>query len=408
MKPDLAANMTPENTTLPPSMRRAVWGLAAFGAVALGIAFALSRLDENGLRYFYHAYLVSFTFYLSISLGALFFVMLQHATRAAWSVTVRRLAEIVSANIVYLAVLFLPILLPMFFGESRLYEWVDAEVMAEHEVLAHKSPYLNVPFFSVRCAIYFIVWIGMAFYFRRQSLAQDTSGDPALTVRMERFSPVALLLFAASVTFASFDWLMSLEPAWFSTIFGLYFYSGTVVAFLAVVILFALALNRSNCLVSIITVEHYHDLGKLLFAFVVFWGYIAFSQYMLIWYANIPEETVWYLARQDGPWAGVSIVLLFGHLLIPLLGLVSRSAKRKTAILAFWALWMLVFHWIDIYWLVMPSLDAEQLPGGLVDVCCLVGLGGLYLAGTLHLAGDRPLVPLKDPRLGDSLAFENF
>ena len=247
----------------------------------------------------------------------------------------------------------------------------------------------------------------MARFFLLRSTEQDASADPALTQRMERFSPAALVLFAFTVTFASFDWLMSLEPAWFSTIFGVYYFSGATVGFLAAIILLAMLLQATGRLTSSITVEHYHDLAKLLFALVVFWGYIAFSQYMLIWYANIPEETSWYLVRQSGSWKWVSVVLLFGHLLIPFFGLLPREAKRRKAILGFWAGWLLVAHWLDLYWLVVPSLEAAGLRLGLIDAGCLVGIGGVYFAGVLWTAGTRPLVPLGDPRLEESLAFEN-
>jgi len=173
-------------------------------------------------------------------------------------------------------------------------------------------------------------------------------------------------------------------------------------------IVVAFALQQSGRLTRSLNSEHYHELGKLLLGFIVFWGYMAFSQYMLIWYANIPEETVWYLPRQQGPWATVSLVLLFGHLLIPFVGLLSREVKRRRAVLLTWAVWMLVAHWIDLYYLVMPALGAEQLPLGAIDVCCLLGIGGLYLAGWMQLADRQALLPIGDPRLGESLAFENL
>jgi hypothetical protein len=224
---------------------------------------------------------------------------------------------------------------------------------------------------------------------------------------MEAFSAPAIVLFAVTVTFASFDLLMSLDPHWFSTIYGVYYFSGAVVGGLAAIILLAMVLQSRGLLASSITADHYHELGKLLFGFVIFWGYIAFSQYMLIWYANIPEETLWYEARQTGPWIGVSLVLLFGHLLIPFFALMPRGVKRNRVALAGWAVWLLVMHWLDMYYLVMPQLTHNQLPFGLIDVGCLIGLGALYLAGTLWLAGDRSLVPLKDPRLKEALAYHN-
>ncbi len=408
MQNQSSANTPDERTTLEGIAPRAALGLAALGLAGLvaGLGFGLVRND--GLQYFFHAYLMNYCYFLSISLGALFFVALQHATRAGWSVTVRRLAELLAANMLCLLLLFLPVIVPVLMGDTGLYRWNEPEEVALSELLQHKEIYFHPIFFAGRCIFYFAVWGLLARFFLRRSLRQDESGDPVLTMQMERLSPLALLLFAGTITFASFDWLMSLAPEWFSTIFGVYYFSGAAVGFFAAIILLAMLLQASGRLTASITVEHYHDLGKLLFAFVVFWGYIAFSQYMLIWYANIPEETTWYLARQSGSWMWVSVVLLFGHLLIPFFGLLSREAKRRKALLAFWAVWMLAAHWIDLYWLVMPSFEHPQgLPLGPIDAGCLLGIGGLYFAGVLRVAGDRPLVPRADPRLDESLAFEN-
>lgn len=397
-----------ERTTLGRAASYVAAGLATLGLVGLAVALVLGWLRADGLRYFFHAYLVSYTFYLSISLGALFLVVLHHATRAGWSVTIRRLAEILAGNMPLLALLFLPVLIPIMLGNHSLYEWTNPAVVGHSALLEHKTPYLNVAFFTARAVLYFAVWWLLARFYFVRSLEQDASGDPALTIQMERASGPALLMFAVTLTFASFDWLMSLEPAWFSSIFGVYYFSGAAVGALATIILIAALLQASGRLTATITIEHYHDLGKLLLGFVIFWGYIAFSQYMLIWYANVPEETVWYLERQSGAWAAVSLALLFGHLIIPFFGLLSRQAKRRTWILAFWAAWLLAFHWLDLSWLVMPSLDAPGLSFGLIDICLILSLGSLYLAGLLVVAGQRSLIPLRDPRLPEALAFENY
>ena len=340
--------------------------------------------------------------------SALFFVALQHACRAGWSVTVRRLAEVLAAIMLVPAILFLPIVIRVLQSSGSLYPWADPRVVAGSELLQHKAVYLDPVFFAVRAAVYFAVWGLLGAYFLRQSVRQDQSGDPKLTQRMERLGGPALLLLALTVTFAAFDWLMSLEPAWFSTIFGLYYYAGATVGFQAALILAAMLLQATGRISDrSITVEHYHDMGKLLFTFVFFWGYIAFSQYMLIWYANIPEETAWYLTRQTGTWKWVSLVLLFGHLLIPFVALLSRKVRRSKVLLGFWAVWLLAVHWVDVYWLVMPAIHAESAPIGLIDGACLLGIGSLYLAGAVGIAGRRSLVALGDPRLDESLAFEN-
>jgi len=391
---------------MPTKNARALVLLAAGGVLlVLGFALGLARGDE--LKYFFHSYLTGYCFWLSLSLGAGFLVAMLHAARAGWGVTARRICEILAANVPLLALLFLPILVPVLLGMGGLYEWASVETVREDPALEHKWPYLNPAMFAARSLLYFAVWWWVSRFFLRHSIQQDSSGDPTLTLRMERFSGPALLLLAGTVTFAAFDWLMSLDPHWFSTIYGLYFFSGAMVGGLAAVILAALALQAFGLLEREITVEHYHDLGKLLFAFVFFWGYIAFSQYMLIWYGNVPEETAWYLVRQSGPWLGVSLGLVAGHLLMPFLGLLSREVKRRKLLLGFWAAWMLIMHWIDVYWLVMPRLGAERLPLGTIDWCLSAALGCLWLAGALRVAGGNALVPLKDPRLAESLAFEN-
>lgn len=388
--------------------------LVGVGAVAMVVALALGSLEYDYFRYFFHAYLTSFAFYLSLSLGSLFLVAMLHVTRAGWGVVVRRLAEVFGANVLLLGLLFLPLLVPMLLGlvpglsgYSGLYSWVDPDAASHNALLAKKQGYLNPGFFAVRAIGYFIVWGLIARYFLTRSTEQDTSADPVLTIRMERLSGPGLLLLGITVTLASFDWLMSLKPEWYSTIFGLYYYSGGVVGAVAAIILAAMLLQSTGRLTTAITTEHYHDLGKILLAAVIFWGYMAFSQYLLIWYANIPEETQWYQTRFAGFWGPVAVVLLFGHLLIPFMGLLSRWPKRNKWLLAFWALWLLVVHWIDVYWLVMPNLGSEYLPLGPINLCLTVGLGCFFLAGVWWLALGRALVPLRDPRLAESLAFEN-
>jgi hypothetical protein len=407
MQENPRANVDDDRTRLSGPPPAASAALAAIGAIALVAGVALGWNGDGQLQAFSASYLVSYCFFLSISLGALFFVALQHLVRAGWSVAVRRLAELLAANTGCMAILFLPVLVPLLLGRTGLYAWANADLVAADAGLQWKEPYLNVPFFAVRAVVYFLVWVFLARFYLSHSTRQDESGDTALTRRMEKRSAVALILFGLSVTFASFDWLMSLEPHWFSTIYGLYFFAGAVVAFFAAMILVALALQKGGWLARSITTEHYHELGKLLFGFIVFWGYIAFSQYMLIWYANIPEETGWYVDRQSGPWAAVGLAMVFGHLLIPFFGLLSRESKRRRILLAAWAGWMLLFHWVDLYWLVMPTFAPKHLPFGLTDLCCFIAVGSLFLAGLSWIARGRALVPLKDPRLNESLAFEN-
>ena len=371
--------------------------------VGLGGAVALSRGAEHGMDRLLETYLVSFAFWLSVALGGLFFVLLQHLTRAGWSVVVRRVAEAIAANVHLMFLLVVPVLL----GMHHLYHWSHADAVAHDPILAGKAGFLNPTFFTVRVVIYFLIWSVLAWFFFRTSVKQDASGDPALTLRMERVSAPGMILFALSLNFAAFDLLMSLDPHWFSTIFGVYYFAGSVVVFCALMPILMVWLQSTGRLRHALTREHYHDFGKLLFAFTVFWAYIAFSQYMLIWYAHLPEETGWFLKRQTGSWVWVSLGLLFGHFVVPFLILISRLFKRRPGLLALAGAWMIVMHWIDMYWLAGPEFSPTGPHVGVVDVLVFFGMGGLFfLVWALRLRR-HPLVPERDPRLAESLAFEN-
>lgn len=390
--------------------------IANIAAIVGGVGLLVGLVSGfiSGWDAFFRSYLLNYCYVLSIALGALFFVMLQHAVRAGWSVSVRRLAEFMTTSLPLLAVLFLPMLIPVLAGMEGVYEWSSSEAVAHDDthLLEHKQPYLNVPFFIVRCAIYFGVWVLLGRFFFRKSVEQDTTGDVSATHAMQWWSPIGILAYAITVTFFAIDALMSLNPHWFSTIWGVYFFSGSMVAFFATLALVIYILQHAGRLTRAVTVEHYHDIGKLAFGFVVFWAYIKFSQYMLIWYANIPEETVWYHARQMNDWwIGVSLVLLFGHFVAPFLALISRWPKRRTHTLAFASVWLLLMHWIDLYYIVMPPIfpphGEHGAPLHLSDFALLVGLGGLFVFAIVRPMSRHALVPTRDPRLHESLAFEN-
>jgi len=387
-----------------PLLRTVSLCAGAAGVMILAVTLAMSHfVSKDGLRQFAYSYLVSFSYYMSLTLGALFFVILHHLTRAGWSVVVRRVAEVFAANIPMLAFLALPVLL---LG-GVLFPWMGQSRAELEHLPGIKAAYLTTPFFFVRCALYFVVWALLGFRFYRGSLRQDRNGDPGETLKLERLSPGAILLYAATITFFAFDFLMSLSPLWYSTIFGVYFYSGSVVGFMALLGIVCMGLQRRGVLRHAITTEHYHDIGKLLFAFTMFWSYIAYSQYMLIWYANLPEETAWFSPRQSGPWATMGLLLVVAHFAIPFVGLMPRTSKRRRGALVFWSVWMLVMHYVDLYWVVMPTVSPGRVPLGLTDLGCFLGIGGLFLAGAALTARGRSLVPERDPRLAESLAFEN-
>lgn len=391
----------------PRAARRAL--IVAAVGLAVGVVFGVI----DGWEVFFRSYLLNFCFVLSLALGALFFVLLQHLTRAGWSVSLRRLAELVAGTLPWLAVLFVPLLVPVLGGLGGVYEWADPQAVAHDEsgLLRHKQPYLNPAFFIVRCAVVFGAWALLARFYLRTSVAQDASGDPALTLRMQWWSAPAMLVFGLTVSVFAIDALMSLNPHWYSTIFGVYFFTGCAVGFFALLAVLVWGVQRAGRLTQSITVEHYHDIGKLAFGFVVFWAYIAFSQYLLIWYANIPEETVWYLPRQgDAWWIGVSLVLLFGHFLAPFVALLSRWPKRRRGTLAAAGAWLLLMHWLDLYYLVIPRAHAGEhtAPLHVSDVALLAGLGGLFTWRILRPMARVSLLPQRDPRLDEALSFHNI
>jgi hypothetical protein len=278
----------------------------------------------------------------------------------------------------------------------------------EEETMAKKAGYLNRNFFLVRVVIYFAAWLFLAFRYFRLSTSQDASKDPAFTRQAQQMAPVATILFGLSLTFAAFDWIMSLDPTWFSTIFGVTFFAGCVVTIFATLTVVAMAIREDGLIKNAITVEHFHDLGKLLFGFLVFWAYVNFSQFMLIWYAALPEETGFYHHRWDvGPWAYVSLLIVIAHFIVPFFLLLSRNVKRRLPALRLGAVWLLVMHVVEIYWLVMPNYNHGESTVSWIDFACLAGVVGVYLAVVFRNMTRYPLIPVGDPRLARSLAFEN-
>jgi hypothetical protein len=381
-------------------------GVAGIALLAAGVGLGASRGDH--FQQFFHSYLVAFMWSLAITLGALWWVTLQHLVNAKWSIVVRRVGELLASNMILMAILALPIIADMADGHSALYIWVDQHKVHEDHLLHHKAPYLNFGFFVVRCLIYFGFWTLLARYFLNRSLRQDSGGDATLVDGMRKASAPGMIAIALTLTFAAFDFLMSLEPAWFSTIFGVYYFAGCVMSWHSALALTLIWLQSRGRLVKSVTAEHYHDIGKMMFAFVIFWSYIGFSQFMLIYYANVPEETFWFKERLNGGWANVSWLLLFGHFAVPFFYLLSRHIKRNKKLLGIGAVWLLFIEYVDMYWIVMPKLHADGPAPGLIDFCCWSGMACLLVAGAAFHARGKNLLPTKDPRLSQSLSFENI
>jgi hypothetical protein len=377
--------------------RNVIAFIALVGLVACVAGFAADRAQ------FFHSYLLSFCFAVTIMLGGMFFVMVQYLTGSAWSITVRRFMETIIAGMPVALLLFVPVAL----GVNYLYEWTNADVVAKEAVLRAKAGYLNPEFFTIRAIAYLVLWSIWALAIYGQSTKQDREKSKAQMDACSRWSAPGLLLVTATGTLASFDWIMSLDPKWYSTIFGLYCLSGGALAFFGVLTLIALGMRRAGVLTNSITEEHYHDLGKWMFALTMFWAYIAFSQYILIWYANIPEETIFFRNRMVGSWRWLSAALLFGRFILPFLFLIFRSTKRNLQLLGIAAGWVVAMHFVDMYWLIMPAFSKSGLAPSWMDLGALVGVAGvLGYAFWLRLR-KKALVPIGDLRFEQGLNFEN-
>lgn len=374
-------------------------------SIAVGVLFLLISVLGyfQDPAHFYLNYLTAYFFWLTIALGGLFFVMLHHLTGAQWSIVLRKISESIAGTIPILTILFIPIV----FGMSDLYHWTHEDAVLNDKLLQGKAPYLNSSFFLIRAAIYLAVWNIFVFLLRRVSSQQDKAPSEALSKKMRKISAPGIILFAMTITFASFDWLMSLDAHWFSTIFGVYIFSGSFMSFLTFIIVACVYLRRKNILTNIITVEHYHDLAKLAFAFVIFWAYMGFSQYFLIWYANLPEENYWFLYRWDNSWEAISMIIIYGHFVVPFVALIARAGKRKLSFLTFISIWLLVMHYIDLYWVVLPTHYREGIHFNIIDLAPVVGIGGLFIFMFLRNLSSGPAIPVSDPKLKKSINFSN-
>lgn len=453
-----------------------------FGAIGvIGLAGAGFGYTQDPRRFAF-SWMFAFITVLTVALGSLFFVLVQHLTSAGWSVTVRRTAEFFAYGLLVMPLLFLPVLATM----NQLFPWLGEQThepagaaphaqnkielvkpayaqehaaepsssaaapaeatepgahagphtgpamhggehrsgghaaaagameppheVIEKEIMRKKSGYLNRNFFLGRAAFYFLVWIFLATRFFGWSTSQDKSKDPKLTVASQRLAPIGTVAFALTLTFAAFDWIMSLEPTWFSTIFGVVIFACGVVSSYAVIILATLALRNSGPLDGAVTIEHYHDLGKLMFGFLVFWAYVSFSQFMLIWYAALPEETTFFHNRWDhDPWMNVSLAIIVFHFVVPFFWTISRNFKRNVGRLQVGAAIILVMHAVDIYWFVMPNflLGRDGFSFHWMDIACLLAVAGVYGAFVFYRMTQFSLVPVGDPRLQRSLHFQN-
>lgn len=381
----------------------------ALGMAVIGLGGAVATGGGPLGKQFQHSYLTAFMWGLAIAAGAVWWVAIQHLVGARWSVVVRRVGELLAQALGLMAILVLPIIGPALAGNDVLYAWADHDYFHHNAFIAGKAPYFSVGFFAARMAFYFGFWTLLAGYYFKQSKKQDTTtGDKALTVKLGRASAPGLMGFALAVTFCAIDLVMTLDPVWFSTIFGVYYFATCVIMFHSTLALALMWLQSKGHLKKSVTAEHYHDIGKMMFGFTCFWAYIGFSQFMLIWYANIPEETHWYLDRFEGTWLDATLALAAVHFVVPFFGFMSRWMKRDTKKLRFWAFWLIAVCWLDMYWLVAPNLHHAGVAIGASDILAAIGVAGAMIAYVLQRAKGTNLVPTGDPRLEQSLAFQNI
>jgi hypothetical protein len=387
--PALVAYSAPD---LRPARTRAFIGGAA--AIALSAIGGLINPTQ-----FFFSYLIGFMLCLGVALGCMALMMVHHLTGGAWGVVIRRILEAAAKTLPIVAVMFVPIAL----GTHVLYLWARPEVVAADPIIQAKQLYLNRPFFFARAIFYFAAWIGVAQVITRWSRAQDETADPALARRMQLSSAAGLLVYGLTITFASFDWVMSLEPHWFSTIFGVLFMGGQGLGALAFVIAVAIVLAARPPMSGVITPAHLHDLAKLLLAFVMLWAYFNFSQFLIIWAGNLPEEIPYYMHRVGPGWRWIGLGLIVFHFAVPFLLLLSRPLKRDPGRLWWLAAGILVMRFVDLFFLIGPEAHPEGFGVHWLDLALPLGLAAVWLGVFLRQLGMRPLLPLHEPQLAEAL-----
>lgn len=380
--------------TVGPPLEWLQFRVLAVGAVGLlGLVIGAFASTQQ----FYQSYLFGYVFWTMLALGCLGVLLLHHLVSGAWGHVIQRMLEAGARTLPYMALLFIPLLL----GLHNLFPWSRPEAVAASEAIHRKVGYLNVPFFIIRAVAFFLFWSAVAYALSRWSRAQDRSGDPDLARKIKRLSGPSLVVFMLTVTFAGVDWMMSLEPEWYSTIYGMLVVVGAVLSTLAFGIIGIRLLSEYEPFSGILTSRHYHHLGNMLFAFTILWAYMAFSQYLIIWSGNQVDDNFWYIRRLDAGWQTVAVLLLIGHFFVPFFVLLSRKAKKAILPLSLIAGGILVMRFVDLFWLIMPAFNEHRLQIHWLDIAAPVGIGGLWLTLFLQQLKGQSLLPLRDPRFNE-------
>jgi len=369
-----------------------------FMAGGVGAAVSLVGLLVNPVQFF-QSYLMAYMLVLGLTLGSLALGMIHQLSGGAWGVVTRRLFGAATRVLPVLTVLFLPIA----FGLHYLYEWSHPEVVAADKILQAKQLYLNPTFFFVRAALYFLVWNALVYFLNKWSLEQDRTNDPRIAARMQRLSGGGLLAYVLTVTFASFDWLMSLDPHWFSTIYGILIIGGQGLTALAFLVTVFIWLSRRTPFDVILVPQHFHDLGNLMLAFVMLWAYFSFSQFLIIWSGNLPHEIGWYLHRLHTGWRFAGLMLVLFHFAVPFVILLSRRVKRQPELLVRVAVGILIMRLVDLHWLIAPEFHQHGISVSWLDVVLPLTLGALWLGGFIYQLRGRAILPVHDPEFEEAL-----
>lgn len=372
---------------------------AAIGLICVALSLVGAFISPAQFSY---SWLFAFIFFFTLCIGCLFWTIVHHVVDAEWSVVVRRQLENLALLMPVLAVFFIPVLL----WRKYLYRWMDLPLGIDPSYDA-KHAYLNWWFFLVRAIVFFAALTITAYCLRRFSVSQDKDGNPKFTVWMRRVSFIGLPVFAACLTFGAFDWLMSLNWHWYSTMWGPYLFGGVAGSSMALLVLVITGLRKAGYLQNTVTLEHYHIMGKWLLAFTIFWAYIGFGQYMLYWYANIPEETQFFLVRNTEGWNTLSWILVIGHFFVPFVILLFRAPKKKVQQICIISVWLLIMQALDMYIIVLPALHGTGLHWSILDILPLIGIGGCLAFCYLWIVGRSSLLPVRDPRMLESLRLTN-
>jgi hypothetical protein len=365
---------------------------AAVGVIALALCLVGAYFDREQ---FFRSYLMAYFFWLGVPIGCFAILMIHHLVGGTWGFLIQRPVESAIRTFPAMVLLFVPLL----FGLPQLYPWARPEAVAHDPLLQEKSVYLNIPFFILRAVIYFAIWISVSYFLTRWSREQDRAADGALVERLQHLSAPGLVLYGLTVTFSAIDWLMSLEPRWYSTIYGMIFMVSHGLVALGFIIGVVYFLSRQQRLAQLAAPWVFQDLGNLLLSFIMLWAYLSFSQFLLVWVENLNKEIPWYLHRTAGGWAAVALALIVLQFALPFVLLLLRAVKRQAAALCGVAILIIFMHLLEIFWFVAPAFHTTGFSISWLDVLAPIAVGGLWVGAFLWDLQERSLLPFGDPRL---------